>query len=240
MISQCPHCSEVLRFSDAHQQKLANALENLVPGRSLKFACPKCKISIELDKTGEAIKKIESPKPSEPPPNPAKTIVPPKAPDISWLTQGEVTETEILDDVPTAMVLVEDTGLRDKATAALEENQYQIYIPDSIDAAMDSMRFKTYAVVVFFTGSNAISPENQDFHKFMMQMSMKKRRRIYYILLGLEFNTLFDLEALTNSANLVVNTGQLDHLSTLLKKGVKDYGALFAPYIATLKLHGKN
>lgn len=243
MISQCPHCSEALRFSDAHRQKLVNALENLAPGRSLKFACPKCKISIELDKTGEALKKTESPKPSEPSPEPGKTIVPPKAPDLSWLTQGEVAETDILDDVPTAMVLVDnpaDTGLRDKVTAALEENQYQIYIPDSIDAAIDSMRFKTYAIVVSFSGSGGDSLENQDFHRFMMQMSMKKRRRIYYILLGPGFNTLFDLEALTHSANLVVNTDQADHLSTLLKKGIKDYEALFAPYIATLKLHGKN
>ena len=33
---------------------------------------------------------------------------------------------------------------------------------------------------------------------------------------------------------------EIDHISMLLKKGLKDYASLFVPYSATLKLHGKS
>ncbi|MCG8634572.1 MAG: hypothetical protein MI863_12140 [Desulfobacterales bacterium] len=243
MISQCPHCSNPLRFSDAHREKLSKALENLSPGRTLKFGCPKCKKPIELDKAGAPLAKAAPAAPVKKPdsvPEPSKTIVPPKAPDISWLTDGEKEEADVLDDVPTAMVVMDDPGMREKMVRGLEENQYQIVIPEDIDGAIDSMRFKAYAVVAFSSTYGGDTLENQDFHKFMMQMSMKKRRNIFYILVGPEFSTLFDLQALTHSANLVINREQIDHASTLIKKGVKDYEALFAPYLAALKQHGKN
>lgn len=236
MISQCPHCSTMLRFSEAHSQKLSQALGALGPGRTLKFACPKCKISIELNQEGSV------PGPIEPEKKGAVnvSVLPPQAPDISWLGSGEITESDVLDDVPTAMVLIPDLAIREKVSQGLGENQYQIYIPENIDQAINSMRFKEYSVVAFSCEYDGKPLEEQDFHTFMMQMSMAKRRNIYYILLGDSLHTLFDLEALTLSANLVVNLNEIDHISMLLKKGLKDYASLFAPYTATLKLHGKS
>jgi hypothetical protein len=245
MISQCPHCSGMLRFSDAHRQKLSQALETLAPDRTLKFACPKCKKPIELNKKGNAAgKTMESKTPVPPEPEPKEagspSVVPPQAPDISWLNSGEVKASDVLDDVPTAMVLIQDPAIQEKVSQGLEENQYQIYIPESIDQAINSMRFKEYAVVAFFSEYDGKSIDEQAFHKFMMQMSMAKRRKIYYILVGASFHTLFDLEALTLSANMVVNIHEVDHISVLLKKGLKEYETLFAPYASTLKLHGKS
>ena len=236
MISQCPHCSTMLRFSEAHSQKLSQALGALGPGRTLKFACPKCKISIELNREGNPSG------PTEPEKKEAVnvSVLPPQAPDISWLRSGEIRESDVLEDVPTAMVLIQDPSIREKVSQGLGENQYQIYIPQNIDQAINSMRFKEYAVVAFFDEYDGKPLEEQDFHAFMMQMSMAKRRNIYYILVGDSLHTLFDLEALTLSANLVVNVNEIDHISLLLKKGLKDYESLFSPYMATLKLHGKS
>ena len=236
MISQCPHCSTMLRFSEAHSQKLSQALGALGPGRTLKFACPRCKISIELNQEGNV------PGPTEPEKKDAVnvSVLPPQAPDISWLRSGDITESDVLEDVPTAMVLIPDTSIREKVSQGLGENQYQIYIPQNIDQAINSMRFKEYSVVVFFDEYDGKPLEEQDFHAFMMQMSMAKRRNIYYILVGDSLHTLFDLEALTLSANLVVSVNEIDHISMLLKKGLKDYESLFSPYMATLKLHGKS
>ncbi len=241
MISQCPHCSTMLRFSEAHSQKLSQALGALGPGRTLKFACPKCKISIELNKEGN-VPGSKEPEEKEPEKKGAVnvSVLPPQAPDISWLKSGEATESDVLDDVPTAMVIISELAIREKVSQGLGENQYQIYIPEDIDQAINSMRFKEYSVVAFFCEYDGKSLEEQDFHAFMMQMSMAKRRNIYYILLGDSLHTLFDLEALTLSANLVVNLDEIDHISMLLKKGLKDYAALFVPYAATLKLHGKS
>jgi len=240
MIEQCPHCKGVLRFSQAHQEKLAKALEGLSQGRTLKFGCPKCKKTIELDKSGDPLGQAEPPKKDAAPVPAGQAISPPNAPDISWLSGGEQEDTDVLDDVPQAMVVMDDPGLKEKVAKALEENQYQISFPTGVEEAIESMRFTTYAVVAFSSGYGGSSLENQDFHEFMMKMSMKKRRNIFYIILGPEFETLYDLQALTFSANLVVNTKEIDHMPTLIKKGLKDYEALFAPYLSALKLHGKN
>ncbi|MBA3012568.1 MAG: hypothetical protein KKF12_16820 [Proteobacteria bacterium] len=237
MISHCPHCSGMLRFSDAHRQKVSQALETLAPGRTLKFACPRCKEPIELNKEGNA---SSFPQALESGKSVPTKLIPPRAPDISWLGSGALKESDLLEDVPTAMVLIPDPEIREKVSRGLGENQYQIHIPESVDQAIDSMRFKEYAVVVFCGEEDGTPLDEQDFHKFMMQMSMAKRRKIYYILVGASFHTLFDLEALTHSANLVVNTRETDHIPLLFKKGLKDYETLFSSYAATLKLHGKS
>ena len=183
MITQCPHCSNPLKFSDAHKDKLVKALDNLAPGRSLKFGCPKCKTPIELDKSGNPVAKAPAGPQKPEAPGVSKSIVPPKAPDIAWLTEGEREEVDVIEDVPTAMVLVDDAALKEKAVESLKENQYQIVVPEDVDAAIDSMRFKDYAVVVFLSTYGGGTLHTQDFHKFMMHMSMKKRRNIFYILI---------------------------------------------------------
>ena len=245
MIEQCPHCRMALKFSQPHRDKLAAALENLPPGRSLKFSCPGCKRPIELDKSGEPVLRKKDPeavntKDAGPDAPAACPVAPPGAPDMSWLEQGEALEEEMPEDMPTAMVLVDDPGLREKVATGLKENQYQIFEPENTDAAVESMRFRAFDVVVFYSRYGGQSFETQDFHRFMAAMSMKKRRKIFYVLLGPEFQTLYDLQALTNSANLVVNPAQAGHFSILVKKGYREYEDLFGPYRTMLKQYGKN
>lgn len=242
MISECPHCNQALRFSDAHKQKLAAALEKLAPGRTLKFGCPKCKSPIEITSDGFPAagekKPPAAPDIAQPPARPP--VEPPKPQDIGWLSSGELNNDQILDNVPTAMVLMPEDDTKQKVVKSLEEHRYQLYFPETADEAVNSMRFRDFVVVVYHSEYEKAPLKNQDFHRFMMQMSMAKRRAVYYILIGPQFQTLFDLEALTFSANLVVNTREAEYLSTIMKKGRADYEALFNPYTAVLKKHGKN
>jgi len=236
MIENCPHCGMGLKFSQAHREKLVAALDNLPPGRSLKFSCPGCKNAIELDKSGQAVGKEKTVAPA----GKTASVEPPKAPDLSWLSKGESLEEEVPEDVPTALVLVDDSDMLETIKQGLSENQYQVVIPEGPEDAMESMRFKSFEVVVFFSGFGGRTIENQEFHHFMRKMSMKKRRKIFYVLVGSEFDTLYDLQALSSSANLVINSSQIRHFSTLLKKGFRSYEELFGPYMAALKQHGKD
>ena len=68
---------------------------------------------------------------------------------------------------------------------------------------------------------------------------MGKRRYMIYVLIGPEFNTLYDLQALAYSANMVVNDKDADKMKTIWKKGKNDYDELFNPFITILKSHGK-
>lgn len=238
MIETCPHCRMGLRFSQAHKDKLTTALDRLPRGKSLKFNCPGCKTPIELDKSGNPpAREIAGAQPSGkgsggPP------VSPPSAPDLSWLTTGDTGEEAIQDDVPTAMILVDDPAVADQAAEGLTD--YQVFVPENPEDAMEEMRFRDFEVVVFFSGYGGGRLRSQAFHRFMMKMSMKKRRKIFYVLIGPEFHTLYDLQALTASANLVVNPAQMDHFPALVKKGVRTYEDLFGPYLSALKHHGKD
>jgi len=236
MISQCPHCEQSLKFSPPQMAKFEQALARLSENRSLKFGCPKCKVPIELNREGQLTEKRQAPDFT-----PAQSIVhPPAAPDIGWLSTGTDDEAEILDDVPTAMILIKDKEIQNRVAGELEKKEFQIHRPGSVDEAVDSLRFREYAVVVYSADYEQGPLEIHDFHKFMSGMSMNKRRKIFYILLGNQVQTLYDLEALTLSCNLLVNLTELNFFGKVFKKGIQSYENLFASYMAMLKEHGKS
>ncbi len=237
MISECPHCKQILRFSEIQKQKLSSALDKLPSGKTLKMGCPKCKVSIELQSDGSTASSTDKPTPNN---TTHPSIEPPKPQELGWLTSGEADEEKIVDNIPTALVLIPEGDDKITISSYLEEYKYQIYSPETVDEAINSMRFRDFHIVVYHSEYDSAALDDQEFHKFMMQMSMSKRRYIYYILLGPEFKTLYDLEALTFSANLVINTKEAQYLTTILMKGLAECDALFVPYSDILKKHGKN
>jgi hypothetical protein len=74
----------------------------------------------------------------------------------------------------------------------------------------------------------------------MCDMPMQKRRYLFYILIGPEFNTLYNLQSLAYSANLVINDNDLYHLGVALRKAIPQYEELFGPYMEELTSSGKS
>ena len=93
----------------------------------------------------------------------------------------------------------------------------------------------TYAVVVLHSEFEGGMPlEESRIHSYLARLSMARRRRIHYILVGPEFRTLYNLEALSWSANLVVNDGDIDQFAGIFKKSSRDYTDLFGPLLESL------
>ncbi len=263
MISKCPHCKKDIKLSDAHKAKLKVAFSKLTPDKSIKFKCPVCKKNIELKGKNEKPaknaaaeaspatepkkvlkkektsakkpddKKSSAPKPVKPPPDP------PKAPDISWLESGSLDEKQILEDVPTVIVMIPEGKAKEIVSKVLVDMKYQLFKPKSVTEALDSMRFKDFAAIVFHPDFEGKPLNESEFHNHIRNMSMTKRRYLHYTLIGPDFNTLYDLEALAFSANLVVNDKNVNRFGFIIKKGMADYKELFDPFIKFLKAHGK-
>ena len=104
---------------------------------------------------------------------------------------GEDEEAAVVDDMPAAMVLMPDDDTRQQVVRALEDKPLQVVLPGSVDEAVSSMRFRDFAVVVYHSQYEDKPLENQDFYRFMMYLGMAKRRQMYYILVGPEFQTFF-------------------------------------------------
>ncbi len=80
-------------------------------------------------------------------------------------------------------------------------------------------------------------PEPSALHHKIINLPMTVRRYIYYAVIGPEFHTFYDLEALTLSANLVINRHDLSSLQTILTKGLRSNTDLFSPLIQAQKQH---
>ncbi|MFZ5763065.1 MAG: hypothetical protein ACOY8P_09085 [Thermodesulfobacteriota bacterium] len=259
MLSQCPHCQKDLNLNEAQQEKVQKALDALAEGKTLKIGCPFCKQAINLRRDGSAAeggvmnnvlyaehtgaedKPVErmveeakkAPQPVKAPP------AAPKPPDVGWLATGDYKAQEVVKNVPLVMLLMADTPARASVAEAFSALGYQPEFPESAEQAMERMRFVNFAAVVLHSAFEGGTLKESAFHRHMCEMPMASRRTIYYALLGPEFHTLYDLEALSFSANLVVNDREVAQMPTILKKGLRDYQDLFGPFLETLEAHGK-
>lgn len=255
MLSQCPHCHNQLQLSEAQQEKVKQALAALPEGKTLKIACPICKQPIHLRRDGSVVEEGGQPTaaapeatatpatPKSPPPPPKPVNPPPTAPappDIGWLQSGEEADDleEVVRDVPLAMVLMADGEPRRQVAGALEAEGFQVEFPE-LAAAKERMRFVNFAAVVLHSDFTDGDWASSDFHRYMRQMPSAGRRLLLYVLIGPQFKTLYDLEALAHSANLVVNDADVAKFPLILKKARHDYQTLFGPYLEALKEHGK-
>lgn len=244
MISQCPHCNKDLNLNEAQLEKINVALAALQSGKSLKLGCPQCRKPIELSADGSAMSagasaagKQESAPPVSKPGKSA--LAPPKPPEVDWLASGEFEEKEVIDDINMVLVLMPEGTVRNTVVEAFKEAGYRPVFVESAEQAIEKMRFVSYAAVVFHSDFEGGKLADSLFHEHMRNMSMHHRRYIYYVLVGPEFHTLYNLEALAYSANLVINEKDADHMSITLRKGLSDYENLFGPFIGAMKEYGK-
>lgn len=220
----CSNCSKNLKISD----KIKKGLQQLGPGRVLRLTCPKCQESIALD-AGHLTAE-----------NKQETVVvgnhvkPPMPPDISWLKDGLFEEEEVVEDIPQALILAKPGEQRDLITKAVESIGYQATFAESGKDAMERLQFVNFASVILHENFEDGAMRTSSFHQFMREMSMQRRRFIFYILIGSEFSTLYDLEALSFSANLVVNSNEVPELLTILRKAIPRYEELFGSLMAEI------
>ena len=226
MISSCPHCRLALKFNEAQLAKIKQALNALEPGKRLTIKCPQCKKPIRLNAGGTA----ES--------TSTGAISPPPPPNLDWLKAGQLEEEEKVADVPMALVLHPDPEAMEKVKGAMESLGYRVLIADSVQEAIEQMRFFNFACVVFHADYETGGLDNSTFHNYMRKMAMERRRYIFYILFGPQFHSLYDLEALAYSANLVVSEQDLKFFDIILRKAIPAYEDLFAPILEELTAYG--
>ncbi len=228
MITSCPHCQSPLTIGEAQQEKLKKALAALTPGKKLTIRCPSCSKPIVFGAR------------NEPKANPAAAVILPGPPDLTWMKEGRLQDDEKLEDVPMALVLYPEHKQRDIVREALESVGYQVIAAADAGEAMERMRFVNFACVVQHSQLDGPALEQSTFHQYMRNLAMTRRRYIFYILIGPEFHTLYYLQALVHSANLVVNEKDLLNLNLALRKAIPVYEELFGPFMEELTSAGRS
>ena len=235
MITKCRACAKQLKLSP----KMLASIQQLEPGKTIRIKCPGCGEQMVLDNSilsaGQADQMQQPPGVS-----PAATKVkPPAPPDISWLEDGVFDQEDVIEDVPLALVLMEDSPNRDAIIESIEGIGYKSEIVKDSRDAMEKMQFVEYSAVVMHSQYEGATLTDSIFHRFMCDMNMDRRRFIFYTLIGKEFKTLYNLQALAYSANLVVNESEIPYFNVIIRKAIPEYEELFGPITEELRLQGK-
>ena len=165
--------------------------------------------------------------------------LPPSAPDVSWLSQGLSENQEEEKDKAVALILMPAGTNRDLVSAAMEKSGYHVEYSERVNEAMQWLKSSTYSVVVLHSGfEKSELPAESKVYNYLAGLPMERRRHIFLILAGPAYHTYYKLEALSLSANLVVNDADLEHLSAIFKISYRDYVELFGPLLQALNANG--
>lgn len=237
MIVNCPNCTKQLKLSD----KVKESVRGLAPGQKIKVKCVHCAVPFGLDsKSLELSTTIGSSQSSKANVQPDSTrIKPPASPDIGWLKDGTFDDKEVVEDIPRALVLMPDTPSREIVVKAASEFGYCVEQAPTAQEAIEKMRFVNYAAVFLHNRYEQGGIRSGKFHEYIRLLDMSRRRYIFYVVIGEQFETLYDLQALACSANLVVNDAEMQYIGTVLKKAIPEYETLFGPLMEEMRVAGK-
>lgn len=235
MLVRCPHCAKQLKLKEGAEA----GLKKLPQGKSLKVQCVHCRESFGVNAggvvgggQGAAVREGRREGASS-------GVRPPAPPDLAWLQRGEAAIQQAIAGIPRALILVPDGRMRELLAAEIEALGYQVEEGGDVGDAIRSVLHNDYELVFHHSRYEEGGLETSRFHRFLCQMPMSRRRTLFYIVAGEEMKTLYDLQALTCSANLVVNDNEISHIGALLKKTIPEYEALFGPFLEELRLAGK-
>lgn len=219
----CKACGKVHKSNS----KIEKGLKKLAPGQKVRLKCSQCgkQISLGQEMLSGAIQ--------------TGKVRPPEPPDTSWLADGDFEEEAVVSDIPQAMVLVKDEETEEQVVGALTGLGYRAEAVDDVSEAIEKMQFFNYSSIVMHSSFGGTELEKNKFHELMSTMDMARRRYIFYALVGPEFNTFFNLQALACSANLVVNEKDTPHFGVILRKAIPEYEELFGPFMEELKVQGR-
>lgn len=157
-------------------------------------------------------------------------ILAPPPPDPNWLADCLTMEAGgPAADIPAALVAITADHRRAMAEQVLESMGYVVEVAESAAEGLELLRLTRYSLVLC-EADRAFA----DIHRTIRQFPPNRRRLTYYAIVGPRLHTLYDLEALAFSANLVLNDREMPALEKILRKGLRDYEKLFRPMLDAL------
>lgn len=221
---RCPNCGMQLKAGG----KFIEKIEALAPNEKARVKCMGCNEPFDVGKEvlGAAV---------------PDGLRPPAAPDVSWLKSGDMGAgaDDGAEELPTVLVLMKESVKREAVSSAFTKHGYRVEFVASSAEAIEKMQFVVYAGLVLESLFEPGPIQATAIHRYISSMDMVKRRQMLYILIGDEFRTLYDLEALCYSANLVVNSKDVRYFPTMLRKVVRENEILFGPLIAEMHTMGR-
>jgi CheY-like chemotaxis protein len=198
--------------------------EKIPANKSATVACPKCKGKISLG--------LQKGSPS----GPASLV---SANSGNGYDAAEKPFDFIEEEGLTALVCESNPLVRKTITNALDVLDYQITEAESTRDALKRMRYHNYDLFVINENFDTDNPEANGILLYLERLSMLVRRNMFIALVSDRFRTMDNMMALNKSANLIINSKNIDDIGKILSRGITDNEYFYRIYKGTLKDVGK-
>jgi len=219
-----------------------NIPDDKVPkDRVLKLNCPKCKGKISL---GAEVPE-QPPKASETGEVPLKMMNPSvgkKAPEESYGYEDFTTD-EALDffeeGIKLALIMPNSSMNDDHLRAGLELIGYKCITTPNTRDAIGKLRFHHFDLIILADGFDNQPLDHSVIVNYLNRLSMSVRRKIFLALISDNFKTMDNMMAFAMSANVVINSKDIEKMHLILKKAVSENERFYKIFLDTLVETGK-
>jgi len=221
----CDHCQAKIKIPDEKLKKVPK-------GQSIAINCPKCKKKISVTPGGggaaHRTKAEEKPARTAPPPDDnagGDDLASAAASPFAFLPEG----------TKTALICEPDEGVKGKIQALLASQEYHISTPTSPREALKMMRANEFDVLMINEMFGTHDPNANHVLRYLEQMLMVHRRRMFVVLLTKRFKTFDNMMAFNRSVNVIINVADVDSLEKIFNKAFNENAAFYRVYLEMLK-----
>jgi len=209
----CNNCQSKFRVPD----------KKIPAGKRATVACPKCKgkISLGSPKVSQGSGSFDS------------------ADSNNGYDAAEKPFDFIEEEGLTALVCEANPLVRKTIIKALDVLEYQITEAESTRDALKRMRYHNYDLFVINENFDTDNPESNGILLYLERLSMLVRRNMFIALISDRFRTMDNMMALNKSANLIINSKNIDDIGKILSRGITDNQFFYRIFKGTLKEVGK-
>jgi hypothetical protein len=155
----------------------------------------------------------------------------PQPPDVSWLQEGFGRVDEDTDaDLQHCLVVISGIEKREQVLSSILSLDFSVHVAENGARAIEMLKKSEYSLLI--CDEVDAMPA---LHDYVIRLPMVTRRIMYYTLIGPALHTLYNLEALSLSANMVVSDRDVHHLGKILSRGFCDYEKLYRPFLDELQ-----
>jgi predicted Zn finger-like uncharacterized protein len=219
-----------------------NIPDDKVPkDKVLKLNCPKCRGKITL---GSEV-------PEQPPKGEATIEVPltmmnpaagRKPPEESYGYE-DFTSDQALDffeeGIKLALIMPNAPINEDRLRAGIEIIGYKcIFTPNTRDA-IGKLRFHHFDLIILADGFDSQPLDHSVIVNYLNRLPMSVRRKVFVALISDNFKTMDNMMAFAMSANVVINSKDIEKLHLILKKAVSENERFYKVFFDTMIETGK-
>lgn len=219
----CEKCNTRLNIPD----------EKIPKGQQATVSCPKCKNRITLNVPVPGRKNLPSEVEEKPGPGVNNA-------DSDYGYEDDDASLDFFEEgVRLALIMGNEPHQAEKLGQTVDELGYKHVLAKNTRDAISKMRLHYFNLVLLSDGFDGIDLEQSPILQHINNLSMSVRRRVFLALVADEFKTMDHMMAFAMSANMVINGGDLDRLTSIMQHAISDNEKFYKVFMDTLVEVGK-